>query len=303
MLLRHSAPLRDIAPEVPPLAHNSLERQNCRVDAGDIAYLRYGEGPPLLLVHGIPTSCRLWEPLLGVLGNHFDCIVPDLLGLGHSAPADDDVDVSSPGQADMLAQLLDALDIDHCGAVFHDQGGAHGMQMLKRHGQRINAVLFTNCVCYDNWPVPLIDFSATLGRLGLVPVMSKLRLMQTTLRTFFPMTLGRRAPFPRALLDDWFRALNTGGQPLRDWTRYVTNQSNKHSLDAVDTLRAWDKPAQVLWAADDRFLPVSWGIRLARDLCGEDAQPLLMPFAGHFWQAEVADTGARAIADFFRKAD
>ena len=59
------------------MAVGTLPRRTAQLACGNVTYLRHGEGPPLLLVHGIPTSARLWEPLLGDLGEHFDCIVPN----------------------------------------------------------------------------------------------------------------------------------------------------------------------------------------------------------------------------------
>jgi pimeloyl-ACP methyl ester carboxylesterase len=97
-------------------------------------------------VHGIPPSGRLWEPLPGDLGERYDCIVPDLLGLGHSGPRPG-ADLASPARATMLAELLDALGVEDVLAVFHDQGGAHGMQLLRAHGEPVRGVAFADIVC------------------------------------------------------------------------------------------------------------------------------------------------------------
>jgi len=287
------------------MAPGTLERQYVDLECGRVAYLRYGpkgkpkdkNAPPLLLVHGIPTSSRLWEPLLGLLGEHYDCIVPDLLGLGRSQPKAE-ADLSGPGQANMLAQLLDELEIKECFAAFHDQGGMHGQQMLKNHGERIKAVVFTNCICYDNWPVPVIDLIMYLGR-GIKPL-AKIQLAQLAFRLLWPLTVFRRN-IPRPIVEDWEYALNTGGQVLDDWIRYSQSQTPHWTLDAVPTLQAWEKPAMVLWAAQDRFLPISWGAKLAADIPGADNNPTLIPFAGHFWQTEVPESGAKAIHEFFSK--
>lgn len=294
-------PMRRFAAEPATLAPGTLQRQTIDLDCGRVAYLRHGpdkkHAPPLLLVHGIPTSARLWEPLLGILGQHYDCIVPDLLGLGRSVPSPGGP-LNGPAQADMLAALLDALDITECFAAFHDQGGMHGAQMLKNHGQRLRAVVFTNCVCYDNWPVPVVDAITYLG--NAIKPLARIRLAQLSLRVLWPLTVFRRN-IPRAIYKDWEYALDTGGQALDDWIRYATSQSNYWTLDAVPALQAWDKPTMVLWAAQDRFLPVSWGARLAADIPGAESNPTLLPFAGHFWQTEVPESGANALHAFFSK--
>ncbi|HEX7322199.1 MAG TPA: alpha/beta hydrolase [Mycobacterium sp.] len=298
MLTANNKPLRRIPPEPASIPIGTLQRQYVDLDCGRVAYLRHGTGPPLLLVHGIPTSCRLWEQLLGTLGERYDCIAPDLLGLGRSAPKAG-ADLSSPGQVEMLTQLLDALGIDATYAVFHDQGGAHGQQLLKRHGERVKAVVFTDVVCYDNWLVPMVAIMMWLAGHRLIPVLGRLGLLQMVLNLHtLPLTIVR-GKFPAALRDDWLLALRQGGQLQRDWIRYVLAQSPNWTLDAVPALQAWTKPTRVIWAAHDRFLPPSWGLRLAQDIPGSPDDVKLLPFAGHFWQAEVPQTGARAILEFF----
>lgn len=300
MLTATRKPFAQIAPEEPTMALGTLERQSIDLDVGRVSYLRHGTGRPLLLVHGIPTSARLWEPLLGLLGEHYDCIVPDMLGLGRSQP-NDGVDLSSPGQADMLAALLDKLGIESCHTVFHDQGGSHGGQYLKRHGQRVDAVLFTDAVCYDNWLVPVVSMFNALGRVRLIKPLAKLHVMQAFMRMYPVTHVTTRTALPDAILADWCHAFNTGGRALDSWIRYTLAQSPQWTLDAVPTLQSWDKPAAVVWAAQDEFLPPSWGIKLARDLPTADDVPVLLPFAGHFWQFDVPTSGAQAIHAFFSR--
>jgi pimeloyl-ACP methyl ester carboxylesterase len=299
MFTANRKPLRAMAKETPSMSVGTLQRQAVDLPCGRVTYLRHGRGAPLLLVHGIPTSCRLWEPLLGTLGEHYDCIAPDLLGLGRTTPQTH-ADLSSPGQAQMLTQLLDALHIDATYAVFHDQGGAHGMQLLKHHGNRVRAVIFTDVVCYDNWLVPPIALTVWLASHGLVSLMSRLRLLQAVLDSHTLPRTVLRGGCPRALRDDWFWPLRQGGRAQDDWIRYVTSQpDNRWTMDAIPTLRSWTKPTRIIWAAEDVFLPPSWGVRLAQDIPGAAGDIKLLPFASHFWQAEVPRTGAAAIDEFF----
>jgi pimeloyl-ACP methyl ester carboxylesterase len=288
------------APEEPSMPLGALPRRRVALSCGEVSYLRHGSGPPLLLVHGVPTSARLWEGLLGDLGERFDCIAPDLLGLGESRPRPG-ADLSSPGQADMLVRLLDALGIERALLALHDQGGAHGMQLMARAGERIRAVAFSNVVCYDNWLVPAIAvlmaaarFPRPLGALG------RTGLLEAPFTRIWPFKQTVvRGPLPAALADDWFAALRAGGPDLAAWCDYLRAQSPRYTEQAVPTLRGWAKPALVMWAAHDIFLLPSWGARLAADLPTAPDQPVLLPFAGHFYHADVPRTAARVLGDFF----
>lgn len=291
------------APEPPSMPIGTLPRQTVSLPCGEVSYLRHGSGPPLLLVHGIPTSARLWEPLLGDLGERYDCIAVDLLGLGESRPAPG-VDVSSPGQATMLSQLLDALGVDETLLVLHDQGGAHGMRLLAQDGDRIRAVAFCDVVCYDNWIVPAIAVLMAAARFPrLLDRLGPTRLLEVPFTKLwpFPQTFVR-GQMPPELADDWFAQLRAGGEDLNAWCRYVRAQSPRFTIEAVPTLRAWTKPALVVWAGHDRFLMPSWGARLAADIPGAPDQPVLLPFAGHFFHADVPRTAARVLDEFLAGA-
>lgn len=284
------------------MAIGTLPRQRIALPCGEVAYLRHGEGTPLLLVHGIPTSARLWEPLLGALGARHDCIVPDLLGLGESIPAAG-ADLSSGGQASMLAQLLDALGIERCALVLHDQGGAHGQTMLVDHGARIDAVAFVDVVCLGNWPVPAVDLLVALaGHRRLLRALCRSGLLPTVMRRLWPLPQTSLRGLPGALVDEWLAPLCEGGPRLERWADYVGAQSRRWTDRAIPTLRGWTKPATVVWAAGDRHLPVDWAARLAAEIPGCDRGPVLIPHAAHFLQPEVPRTLAAELLAFLERA-
>jgi pimeloyl-ACP methyl ester carboxylesterase len=287
------------APEPPSMEIGTLARGRARLRCGEVAYLRHGSGPPLLLVHGIPTSARLWEPLLGDLGEHFDCIVPDLLGLGYSRPRPGAA-LDSAGQAAMLTELLDRLGVDEVLAVFHDQGGAHGMQFLRDDGERVRAAVFCDVVCYDNWLVPPVELMGAMCRAPTVlGAAARTGLLNALLLGLWPFPQAtERAPLPRALTDDWMHPLHAGREELHAFCTYVRAQSPRYTTSAVPALQGWTKPALVVWAAHDRFLSPSWAVRLARDLAGAPDEPVLLPFAGHFFHHDVPRTAARVLLDF-----
>ncbi len=94
-----------------------------------LAYERRGRGTPLVLVHGYPLDHTTWEPVISLLEDDFDLILPDLRGFGRSgAPRSPQ---PGPGQAPYLladiaadiAALLDALNIQQAAIAGHSMGG------------------------------------------------------------------------------------------------------------------------------------------------------------------------------------
>src|SRR5688572_18847837 len=83
----------------------------------------YGtEGPPLLLLHGIPGFAGTWRVAAEILSRRHRVVVPDLLGFGESSDPDP-ADFHARGHAVALLGLLDALDVPSVGLAGFDFGG------------------------------------------------------------------------------------------------------------------------------------------------------------------------------------
>jgi 3-oxoadipate enol-lactonase len=92
-----------------------------RTNGIELAYERLGQGTPLVLIHGHPLDHSIWEPILPLLENDFDLIVPDLRGFGQSQTIR-----SRYRLVDMAADIIDLLDhleIRQAAVVGHSMGG------------------------------------------------------------------------------------------------------------------------------------------------------------------------------------
>jgi pimeloyl-ACP methyl ester carboxylesterase len=90
------------------------------------AYVKAGEGPVLLLLHGMGCDHRTWSPVLEELSRHFTVIAPDLLGHGRSDKPRTDYSVA--GYANGMRDLLTVLGVDKVTVVGHSLGGGVAMQ-------------------------------------------------------------------------------------------------------------------------------------------------------------------------------
>lgn len=99
--------------------------------AGVIHYERSGCGEPLLLLHGIGSGLRTWDPILRWLTPHYDVIVVDLPGHGESPLLDDGIPPDAAGFARVLAGLLDQLGIETAHLVGNSLGGWTALELAK----------------------------------------------------------------------------------------------------------------------------------------------------------------------------
>lgn len=124
-------------PDEPRVAHRyfDTEARDVAVDSAHFGKINvhvrvYGEGPPLLLVHGLMTTSYSWRYVLEPLGRHFTLYAPDLPGCGRS----DKPDVSYPPEAlsMSIAEIMDALGIRGAPAIGNSLGGYLTMMLALR---------------------------------------------------------------------------------------------------------------------------------------------------------------------------
>jgi len=104
----------------------------------ELNYSIQGEGPPLLILHGLYGSGSNWGSHAKWLAEHFRVILPDLRNHGRSPHHPD---MSYPAQAADLLALLDRLDIDQALVLGHSMGGKAAMTLALRHPRRVRALV------------------------------------------------------------------------------------------------------------------------------------------------------------------
>ena len=129
-----------------------------RVLGREMAYAEVGQGDPIVLLHGNPTSSYLWRNILPHLQPLGRCIAPDLIGMGDS----DKLPHSGPGSyrfvehRSYLDALLEALDVrERVTFVIHDWGSALGFDWANRHREAVKGIAYMEAIVgpqyWDHW--------------------------------------------------------------------------------------------------------------------------------------------------------
>jgi haloalkane dehalogenase len=134
------------------------QKQRRRVLGSEMAYVEVGDGDPIVLLHGNPTSSYLWRNVLPHLQPLGRCIAPDLIGMGDS----DKLPNSGPGSYRFvehrryLDALLEALDVrERVTLVIHDWGSALGFDWANRHRAAVKGIAYMEAILipqrWDHW--------------------------------------------------------------------------------------------------------------------------------------------------------
>jgi pimeloyl-ACP methyl ester carboxylesterase len=128
------------------------------VDGLSIFYREAGprDAPTVLLLHGFPSSSRMFEPLLRRLGDQYHLVAPDFPGFGHSdAPSPASFAYTFDHIADVTGKFVDVLGLKSYTLYMQDYGGPVGFRMALARPERVNALIVQNAVSHEDGLGPL----------------------------------------------------------------------------------------------------------------------------------------------------
>jgi pimeloyl-ACP methyl ester carboxylesterase len=232
--------------------------------AGVVEYAEQGEGPPVVLLHGLLMDHTVWDRVLPLLPAGFRYLRPVLPLGAHRTALRPDADRSLAGLVDLVADLLDALDLREVTLVHSDWGGALFLTARGRDARVARQVLLP-CEAFGNFPPGLP------GRvLGLVvripgalrPAVRQLRI--GWLRRTPPLFGQMSHPLPDALVRAWTEPVLRDDGVLRDLLGYCRSRFDRAALIRdTGALREFPGDALVLWSPDNVVMPPEHGPRLA----------------------------------------
>ena len=269
--------------------------RTAQVDGVSIFYREAGpaDAPVLVLLHGLPSSSRMYEPLLRRLSDRFRLIAPDYPGFGHSDwPDPKAFAYTFDHLADIMARFTQQLGLTRYALYLQDYGGPVGLRVSLAHPQRLSALIVQNAVAHDeglgpNWKLRRAFWADRATH------ESTLRTNLLSLATTRTRHVGSDPALERYDPDLWtdeFAFLNQPGQADIQTDLFYDYRTN---VAAYPAWQAWLRKTQprllVLWGRFDLSFEVSEPAAYRRDV--PQAQVHLLD-AGHF----ALDTAAEEIA-------
>lgn len=242
------------------MAMSPLNQQYLYVDGHRIAYHKEGEGPPILFLHGIPTSSQLWRNILPEMAGNNQVLAPDLLNYGNSEkPLFADVSIAA--QSKIVLGFMDALGIRQTDVVAHDIGGGIAQIMAVNHPERINRLVLADSVCFDSWPIP--EFKP-LQEPEAEQKMSANELEQM-LQDFLPQGVHHS----EVATPEWVDSIV---EPWRSedgkkaFFRNVRRLNPEYTLAIEDAIKHLPHETLILWGRHDSFQKPEYAERLRETL-------------------------------------
>ncbi|HET8892947.1 MAG TPA: haloalkane dehalogenase [Gaiellaceae bacterium] len=252
-----------------------------------------GDGPPILLLHGEPTSSYLWRNVIPPLvAAGYRTIAPDLIGFGRSDKPEDIGWYSYDRHVASIAQLVEELDLRDVTLVVHDWGGPIGLRVAIEHEERITRLVILDTGIGVGAPGETwLRFREAVRNVGGALGIGRLVAAGTHQGLPDDVRAEYDAPFPTP-------ASKAGALAFPELVPTEPEHPNAVAMLRVrDALREWRKPTLVVWGAEDSVLPPQVAERFVELIPGA-VGPVLLEGAGHFLQEDRPAELAAAILDF-----
>ena len=270
-----------------------FESHHHEIDGLRLAYLDEGEGDPVVFFHGEPTWSFLWRKVIPpVRDAGHRCIAPDYAGFGRSDKPTDIAWYTYDRHVELIAALLEELDVRNATAVVHDWGGPIGLRLAVEQRDRFSRIVIMDTGPFtghqrmsENW-LRFRDFVRDSEELPvgfLVRAGCKEDPGDEVIAAY-------EAPFPNEESKAGARAF-----PLILPTE-PDAPGAEEGKRVAEALREDDRPTLLLWADSDPALPFSVGERVSSEL--NYPAPRKIENAGHFLQEDAGAEIGAIIADW-----
>lgn len=214
-----------------------LKKKHTQVLGARMAYVEHGEGDPIVLIHGNPTTSYLWRDVIPQLKSSGRCIAPDLIGMGDSAK----IEFGPEGyrfelHAEYLEAFLAAVGVEsNVTLVVHDWGGPLGFDWGRRHAAAVKGVAYMETIVtpltWEDWPeVARSIFQAMRSEAGEEIVLIKNVFVERILPSSVlePMSEETMNVYRKP-----FREIGESRRPTLTWPREIPFDGEPEDVDAV----------------------------------------------------------------------
>ena len=198
------------------------------INGKKMAYVDYGEGDPVLFLHGNPTSSYLWRNIMPFVEGLGRIVAPDLIGMGDSEKLDN----SGPESYTLLEHssylygLLEELQLTNVTLVIHDWGSALGFNWANLNPEKIKGIVFMEAITapiesWDDWPENARNiFQAFRTEAGDDLILEKNFFVERV----FAGDVGAFRTLDKEEIDNYIRPFRDSGEsrrPTLTWPRQI----------------------------------------------------------------------------------
>jgi pimeloyl-ACP methyl ester carboxylesterase len=294
-----NAPAQDMASNRRSISYHTVDVQGLSIfyrEAGSVS------APAVLLLHGFPSSSRMWEPLLPLLADKYHLIAPDYPGFGHSsAPSPSSFEYTFDNLARVMNELTAKLGVANYVLFMQDYGGPVGFRLALAHPERVRAIIVQNAVSHEQGLSPLWEARRKYWA-DPAHELENLKANFTSFEATRQRHIGSSLNPDRYDPDTWtdeYAFLTRPGQADIQATLFLDYRTNVASYPLWQKwLREVQPPTLVVWGKYDPSFTVAGATAYAEDVPRAKIHIL---DAGHFALDEATDEVASLVRGFLER--
>ncbi len=262
-----------------------------------VIYRIAGDGPPVVLIHGMVNSSLHWEAVAQRLARDYTVIAPDLIGHGDSATPRGDYSLGA--HATVIRDLLAVIGVDRATVVGHSLGGGVAMQFFYQFPQRVERLALVSSGGLGRDVSPMLRGAALPGASAGLWLVAHPRLVEAL------WDLGGRMRERGVARGVYLQAIARALRPLgRPGARTAFLQTLRSVIDVHgQRVSARDRlyllrgfPTLIVWGGRDHTIPIEHGRWMHGAIPG--SRFVTLPRAAHFPHLEDPEGLAEALVDF-----
>jgi len=271
--------------------------QTVSADGHTTAFIRFGKGPPLVLLHGYAGAMWNWERQIEALGKRFTLFVLDLIG--HGVSAKPRIPYTPVTYLNWLEGFLTAVGIERADFVGNSMGCGLILALAIAHPERVRRM-----VLISGFPAqvlaqargPYLQWFLRL-RMGFLFGLGYQLMGRRAFRKLLRGVIWDPQHVTPAVIERAYRLRKDHGKPWPLWSSLC--EVHRWEEQFAPHLAKIAAPTLIVWGQNDRFFPPAVGEGLHRSIPG--SRLTMIPNAGHLPMWEQPDLVNRLILEFLKE--
>jgi pimeloyl-ACP methyl ester carboxylesterase len=299
---RRSSPTRAKPRKAAVRALPTIERAEVKLHGHKVRFNIAGEGPPVVLIHGVAGRAAQWDQTMLQLAEQHTVIAPDLLGHGESAKPRGDYSLGA--FASGIRDLLIGLDIEGATVVGHSLGGGIAMQFAYQFPERCQRLVLASSGGLGQDVHPVLRAATLPGSELVLPLIAHEKLLEIV--GLVPRALGkiglRTGPDIAEMAQGYASLSNAEGRAAFIHTVRAVIDPMGQRINATDRIYLASKmPTLIIWGRRDRIIPVAHAEPAHKGMPGSRLE--LFDDSGHFPHLDDPLRFARTLMHFFDETE
>lgn len=284
------------SPKDPKSQQDETWMKKVTVEGINISYIDEGEGMPIVLVHGIPTSSFLWREMVVGLAAHGRVIALDLPGFGLSDPPVDG-DYSISNYAGLLESFLETLSIEGGVLICHDFGGPVTIMYALQHPDKYSRLIILDTFLHTDLP----DWGLFMKIAKIWPIGEAIMGIagESIIGSGLKAGVVNKPMITNEIVRRYYMPDGNADKLKTSFLGTLRVDYIKDLKFIEENLNSIDKPTMIVWGENDVFIPLSLADRIHQDIEGSKIE--IIPNCGHFLQEDEPKKVTEIIASFLNE--